>query len=71
MNTDLENVVMPVNVQQLEFLLRESQYPEDETRFLVGGFTNGFDIGYEGPQIRQIRSENIPFYSREQGSTVE
>ena len=42
-------------------LLTESQYNEEETQFLVDGFTNGFDIGYRGPEQRQSTSANIPF----------
>ena len=40
--------------------MRRANYDEDETLFLEDGFSNGFDIGYEGPQIRQSESENIP-----------
>ena len=41
--------------------MKESEYDEDEIRFLENGFTNGFDISYEGPQNRQSTAENIPF----------
>ena len=44
----------------LKDLLLESRYDAEETRFLVDGFTNGFDIGYQGPVERQSTSENIP-----------
>ena len=52
---------MPVNVKVLEQLLVESNYDKDETNFLVQGFTNGFHIGYEGPQRRADQASNIPF----------
>ena len=42
-------------------LLRESGYPDDEVFFLEDGLTNGFDIGYEGPQERCSTADNIPF----------
>ena len=42
-------------------MLRKSEYDVEETKFLIDGFTNGFDIGYQGPEIRQSCSENIPF----------
>ena len=42
-------------------LLKESNYNEDETKFLVDGFTSGFDLGYRGPWRRQDTSQNIPF----------
>ena len=44
----------------LERLLRESKYDKEETSFLMDGFTNGFDIGYEGPENRRDMSKNIP-----------
>ena len=53
-NFDLENVVSPVNVDMLEALLRESQYDEEETRFLTHGFRFGFDIGFRG-NIKNVR----------------
>ena len=59
-NFDLENIVTPVNVKELGKLLRESCYNESETEFILDGFTNGFDIGYEGPEDRQDSSQNIP-----------
>ena len=59
-NYDIENIVMPVNVDLLVNLLEESEYDAGEIEFLREGFTNGFDIGYEGPQERKSTSENIP-----------
>ena len=54
-------MVTPVNVGHLVKLLRESGYDENEILFLENGLTNGFDIGYDGPQVRQSNSENLPF----------
>ena len=51
----------PLKVQRLQELLQETQYDLVETAFLVDGFTNGFDIGYAGPEVRQSQSKNIPF----------
>ena len=39
----------------------ESKYNPVETQFLVNGFTEGFDIGYQGPTNRQDTARNIPF----------
>ena len=47
-NLDLHNVKTPVDVVALEQLLIDSKYDINETRFLVDGFKNGFEIGYEG-----------------------
>ena len=45
----------------LSRLLQESNYDTDETNFILSGFTEGFDIGYRGPTLRQDTSNNIPF----------
>ena len=50
-----------MDADRLLQLLTESNYPCEETQFLVNGFKNGFDIGYEGPQHRKSISQNIPF----------
>ena len=52
------------------------KYPEKATELIqynciihLDGFKYGFDIGYEGPDLRKDESKNIPF--REVGSTEE
>ena len=60
-NFDLKNVVTPVRVDELESLLQLSGYPHSELDFIVNGFQNGFDIGYEGPQVQQSSARNLPF----------
>ena len=57
----MQNVVTPVKVNRLLELLRKANYDTDEIQFLEQGFTNGFDIGYDGPQQRQSTADNIPF----------
>ena len=47
-------------MNKLEQYLYETEYDADETEFLVKGFREGFDIGYEGPVDRKDTSENIP-----------
>ena len=37
---------------------KEANY-DPETKFLVDGFTNGFDIGYRGNKIRQSHSKSL------------
>ena len=59
-NFDLENIVTPLDVSKFTGLLREANYDPAEIRFLEDGFTNGFDIGYEGPELRQSSADNIP-----------
>ena len=41
-------------------LLKETEYPESEVEYLKDGFTNGFDIGYEGLEHRQSTAANNP-----------
>ena len=60
-NCDLNNITTPLNIKILEQILVDTKYDVGETKFLVGGFSQGFDIGYKGPVKRQSRSKNIPF----------
>ena len=59
-NFDFDNVVTPINPVTLQNLLRETHYEENEIEFLVKGFTEGFDISYEGPSSREDEASNIP-----------
>ena len=68
-NYNLQNIVIPIKVDELEKMLMDSNYDETETRFLVDGFRYGFSLGYQGPESRQDESDNIPF--REVGSKEE
>ena len=60
-NLDLTSIITPVKVKVLEDLLLESQYDKNEIDFLIDGFTNGFDISYEGPVHRRDTASNLPF----------
>ena len=61
-NFDLQNLVTPVKPDVLDRLLREADMDPQKTEFLVGGgFQNGFDLCYRGPQARQSKSHNLPF----------
>ena len=51
---------MPIQVDQLEKLLNESNYDPKITQKIVHGFWHGFDIGYRGPLVRRSLSSNIP-----------
>ena len=42
-------------------MLRRAGYDPEKTKFLVEGFYSGFDIGYQGPEVRQSKSQNIHF----------
>ena len=61
-NFDLENIVSPVNVPELEKLLIETKYNPSEIEFLVDGFTNRFSIGYQGKiHDIKVKSKNLRF----------
>ena len=59
-NYDLENVVTPVDVKKFQTLLTETNYNPKEIKFIVDGFTNGFDLGYRGKRINiQRKAPNL------------
>ena len=53
--------MVPIKVDMLRRLLKESNYNREESEFLLNGFINGFDIGYEGPEDRSDTSRNVLF----------
>ena len=59
-NLDITSVITPINVAELQRLLEDTAYDRQETRFLVEGFANGFDLGYRGPTDGRNFSNNIP-----------
>ena len=61
-NKDLQNIITPVNVKQLEALLNETGYEKKKTEYLVQGFSNGFDLGYRGKMENiQQKAPNLKF----------
>ena len=57
----MQNIFTPVNAQQLAYLLQVSGYDKKISEELVSGFTNGFDLGYRGPENVQQTSRNLKF----------
>ena len=49
-------------MERLEQLLIESDFDEQKRQFLVQGFSNGFELGYQGPSNRTDTSDNIPLH---------
>ena len=45
----------------LHELLRESNYDQKESEFLVQGFKHGFDLGYRGPKKIKVEAKNLKF----------
>ena len=60
-NFDLENVITPVKVDELEKFLLETNYSVEKTKFLINAFTNGFSIEYHGPTNVRRESSNLKF----------
>ena len=58
---DLEDIFTPVDYEQLDKLLLDTNYNDTERRFLVDGFKNGFDLGYRGPTQIQQKAPNLKF----------
>ena len=50
----------PINVPVLKDLLQKSDYSKEKLQFIIKGFTQGFNIGYQGPEDRTDESRNIP-----------
>ena len=63
-NYDLENIYTPIVPVKFEELLIHTNYPSDKTRFIIDGFTQGFDLGYEGPKQVKMKSANLKFQIR-------
>ena len=59
-NLILDDIVTPINVLVLKHYLELSDYKAEKSRILIQGFTEGFEIGYRGPEIRQDTADNIP-----------
>ena len=59
-NYDLTNVQTPVKVDRLQSMLRQAEYDTQDADFLVQGFREGFDLGYEGPIFHRDTSRNLP-----------
>ena len=59
-NYDLETIVTPIKVNKLVELLETYGYNQKEVEYLRQGFTQGFDIEYQGPENRNSQSNNIP-----------
>ena len=58
-NFDMVNLVTPVKYWELDRLLKESQFDERKTQFLVKGFKQGFSLGYQGPFKVKLDSPNL------------
>ena len=58
-NLDLKNIVTPVKVKEFEELLKQANYNEDKTEFLIQGFTRGFSLEYMGPKRVAKKSANL------------
>ena len=60
-NYDLEAIKTPVDVKELQFLLKKADYSNSKTSFLVSGFENGFSLQFSGNRKVQRVSPNLKF----------
>ena len=59
-NFDWEKIITPINVDQYREMLEDAGYDNKLKTKLILGFSQGFDIGYTGPEERTDYSKNIP-----------
>ena len=57
----MENIITPVKVEQLEKLLKETNYDKAKSKYLLDGFRDGFDLGYRGKSEVQLTAPNLKF----------
>ena len=60
-NFDLDEIIMPIDISSYSRLLHRTGYDSEKARFLLKGFSSGFDLGYSGPTLRRDKARNIPF----------
>ena len=60
-NFDMETIVTPVNIPVYKKLLEQAEYDTKKTEELIEGFTNGFSIGYRGPDKVRKTAPNLKF----------
>ena len=58
-NLDLENMVTPIKADVFGKLLKEANYDEEKTNFIISGFTKGFSLGYQGPEKIRRYAPNL------------
>ena len=59
-NLAWDNIVTLINVEKLVYWLKISGYDKEKSKYIVEGFTSGFDIGYRGPPNQ---AEYFPKYT--------
>ena len=50
-----------MDYNQLDRLLKKTNYDNNKREKLVNGFRNGFDLGYRGPTNIQQKAPNLKF----------
>ena len=61
-NYQTDHVTTLIKVAELRKLLFETHYDADKTKYIVSGFSQGFEIGYQGPMERTDLFDNIPLH---------
>ena len=55
----MEHIFTPVDAKRFCDLLQETSYPDSKIKFIKEGFSQGFSLGYEGPDNVKQTSENL------------
>ena len=55
----MEHICTPIDASRFGAILRETNYPEDKIKFIEEGFSQGFPLGYVGPDNVKQTSENL------------
>ena len=52
-------MITPVNVVVFESLLKQAKYEGNKTDYIINGFRNGFELGYEGNRLVKQIAPNL------------
>ena len=58
-NLKLDEIVTPINVPVFGQLLKQANYQEQESQFLMGDFEMDLPLDIKGPQIELILQETF------------
>ena len=57
-----DDIVTPIKVEELAYLLSETNFDHNKTVKVINGFTEGFDISFRGKPNRLNKSNNLPLH---------
>ena len=62
MNEEWDKIITPIKVGKFAKLLKQTDYDSKKSQYLIQGFRQGFDLGYQGPEKCKDEAENIPLH---------